>query len=528
MGFYLSPGVYSKEKDLSNVVTGIGTSSAGIVGYSTKGKTGAIQLITTASQFLAEYGNPVPGEYFHYSALAYLENGNQLYCLRIHNGALYGGVSVAKTGGTNYSFVAGRSAATYADDSNYPDALLYITGKDQGVWNNKTGIRITNLNITDYTFDIEVYYQDSDGVYQQVETWTVSRKEQTDGYGKQQYLETKINDYSAYIRVADNTDEADTVMPVAQAATLALASGSDGSAVSDSQYVTGWGLYTNPDDVDVRLLIGAGLTSVPGQSAMKTVVEARKDCFAIFDMPYVQLTSSTSMVTWRQSTQNFNSSYCGLYTAWVKIYDQWNDKIVEVPPSGYVASMMAYNDYVAEPWYAPAGFNRGTLNVLSLTNTFTQGDRDVLYPAQINALQTFKGKGIAIWGQKTLATKASALDRINVRRLLIVLEKTMAVSLLDYAFEPNNDITRYRITAMLTSYLDRLSARGAFQTETGDRGYRVVCDTTNNTPAVIDANELHVDVFVKPIKAAEFIQVQTIVTNTGASFDELIAKGVMF
>jgi len=104
----------------------------------------------------------------------------------------------------------------------------------------------------------------------------------------------------------------------------------------------------------------------------------------------------------------------------------------------------------------------------------------------------------------------------------------MAVSLLDYAFEPNNDITRYRITAMLTSYLDRLSARGAFQTETGDRGYRVVCDTTNNTPAVIDANELHVDIFVKPIKAAEFIQVQTIVTNTGASFSELIAKGVLF
>jgi phage tail sheath protein FI len=188
---------------------------------------------------------------------------------------------------------------------------------------------------------------------------------------------------------------------------------------------------------------------------------------------------------------------------------------------------MAYNDYVAQPWYAPAGFNRGSLNILEADFIFNQGDRDALYSAGINPVQTFKGRGTVIWGQKTLQIKASALDRLNVRRMLIVLEKSIAISLQDFAFEPNSVLTRFKVSAMVTSFLDTLSAQGAFQTEAGDRGYRVVCDTTNNTPDVIDRNELHVDVFVKPSRAAEFIQLQVIVTNTGVSFDELIAQGAL-
>ena len=133
-----------------------------------------------------------------------------------------------------------------------------------------------------------------------------------------------------------------------------------------------------------------------------------------------------------------------------------------------------------------------------------------------------------VWGQKMEKTIPSALDRVNVRRLLITLEKAMAVALRGFCFEPNTEVTRLRVSTMLEQYLDLLSARGAFQTELGDKGYRVVCDTTNNTPATIDANELHVDVFLKPVRAAEIIQLQAIITQTGASFEELIARGVMF
>jgi len=265
---------------------------------------------------------------------------------------------------------------------------------------------------------------------------------------------------------------------------------------------------------------------------MKTVAETRLDCFAILDMPYASTNSVTDMVTFRDTTQNFNSSYCGLYSPWPKVYDPYNDLLLRVPPSGYAAAQMAYNDYAENVWHAPAGFNTGLLDVLGVTKlddkAFTEGERVTLYQNQINPLQMFKGEGNVIWGQKTEQAKSSALSRINVRRLLIVIEKTLAASLRQFVFEPNNELTRFRIESLLDEYLDKLSSQGAFQLEGDDKGYHVVCDETNNTAQVIDDFALHVDVFIKPVRSAEFIQLQIIPTSTGASFEELVDRGVMF
>lgn len=527
MGIYVSAGVYVKEKDISEIIPNLSTTTGGIVGYSVKGDTTQLRLITNTQQFVKEYGEPVPGNYFHYSALAYLENGTKLYCKRVVNGALYGGVKIKDEGSgqSNAAISAGAVTPDFVTVSG-EDNLFYVYGVNPGVWNNNIGIRITSIDNTEYTFNIEVYFTDSDGVTSKVETWTVSRQTKVDGYGKQLYLEDRINGFSDYIRVADDITQGSTVMPKAQATTLAFGQGSDGSAATDANYVNGWDAFANPDDVDVRVLINAGQTGITVQQKMKTIVEDRKDCIALLDMPYAQLTSVASMVTWRETTQNFNSSYVALYSPWVKMYDPYNDKIIEVPPSGYVASQIAYNDYTSEVWYAPAGFNRGIMNVLGLTNVFTQGERDTLYEAGINPLQTFRGEGNVIWGQKTEQVKASALDRVNVRRLLITIEKAVSVSLRYFVFEPNSLVTRFRVVATIESYMDQLYAKGAFQSELGDKGYLVVCDETNNPPAVIDANELHVDIFIKPSRAAEFIQLQTIITTTGASFTELVARGV--
>lgn len=527
MGFYVSPGVYVREKDLSEIIPNLSTSTAAIVGYSRKGSITAIQLMTNSQQFIQEYGTPTPGEYLHYSALAYLEKGNKLYCLRVANGAKYGGVKIMQVAlGPNQSLVVGLSTPAFQTVSS-ETILFYVFAKDPGVWNNDLGIQVINSDDTEKTFDIVIYQKDADGNYQIVESWTVSRQHKLDGFGRQLYLEDRINGFSSYIVVADSA-LTNTLMPTEQATTLAVGGGTDGSAITDTHVTNGWDLFANPDDVDIRILVNSGYATTAVQQKMKTIAESRKDCIAILDMPYEQLTSVTSMSNWRRSTQNFNTSYVALYTGWVKVYDQYNDKVIEVPPSGYIAAQMAYNDYVAEPWYAPAGFNRGILNVIGATNVFTQGERDTLYESQINPIQVFRGEGIVIWGQKTEQVKASALDRINVRRLLIVLEKAISASLRYFAFEPNSEITRFRVTATIESYLDLLSARSAFQTELGDKGFKVLCNTTNNTPAIIDRNELHVDIFIKPSRAAEYIQLQAIITQTGASFDELIAKGVMF
>jgi len=537
---FLSPGVYVKEKDISDIVPTVASASAALVGYSAKGSTTDIVQVTNDQQFIDEFGKPDPasGHYFHYAALAYLARGNTLYCLRVVNGALYGGVNImaSTSSRSNAALSAGKSIAVFGVDTGYSaDVLFQIIGADPGVWNNRIGVKIENIKdgtetvVTDqYTFEIVVYYQDDDGNYSEVERWKVSRKDKVDGFGKDLYLEDKVNGVSRYIVVLDNTDIADTVLPKTQATRLDLESGSVGSAPSDANFIAGWDEFTNPADIDIRILINGGEIGSAVQLKMKTVAEARADCIAVFDMPWASVQNVTDMVTFRSTTQNFNSSYCALYGPWVQIYDSYSDKLIYVPPSGHVAAQMAYNDYVANPWSAAAGFNRGQLDVIAPNYIFTEGERDTLYSNQINPIQLFRGEGTVIWGNKTLQKKSSALSSVNVRRLLIVIQKAMAISLRSFLYEPNDETTRFRVKALLDEYLDKLSTQGAFQREGGDEGFHVVCDTTNNTPAIIDDNQLNVDVFIKPIRAAEYIQLQSIITTTGASFQELIARGVMF
>lgn len=526
MGNYYSPGVYSKENDLSEIVPNFSTSTGAVVGYSVRGPVGERTLITNTKQFIDTYGIPTPGNFFHYSALAFLENGNKLYCTRVVNGALFGGMKVIQAGGvgTSGALTTGVVENDFATVEG-EDILFYIFGKNPGTWNNGTSIKISNIDNTAKTFSIEVYTKDADGNQQLAETvWNVSRQYQVDGNGKQLYIEDVINTQSAYITVA-NSSLADSLMPAAISTAITLGGGSNGAAITDANIMTAWDIYANPEEVNVAILINAGYSTVAVQNKMKTICETRKDCVAINDFPYSEIGSVTSMITWRNSTQNLSSSYIGLYGPWVKIYDQYNAKNIEVPPSGYVASMFAFNDYAGEAWTAPAGFNRGRLNVRGLTKVFTQGERDELYAAGINPLQTFSGDGSVIYGQKTQQKKASALDRMNVRRLLIVIEKSVSAALRYFLFESNSEITRFRVTATTEEFMNILAARGAFQTEGGDKGFRVVCDTTNNTPATIDRNELHCTIYVKPIRAAEFIELQVTITKTGVTFNELIARG---
>ena len=561
MGIYVSPGVYSNEVNLSQIIPTLSTTTAAIAFASNQGDCTQILQMSNTQQFIAQYGTPVLGNPGHYAALAFLANGNQLWCYRVMNGATYGGVNIvtSSAGNASAAIPSGYAASTTA----YPQ-FVYTSGlntcfqiyaKDPGAWNNNIAVAITNVgqgsngpsgNPANYTFSI-VVYELVNGAYQTVETWdNCSRQTQLDGFGHQEYIVTKINGYSNYIYVCDSA-LASSVMPKATPLSgglpipLAMANGSNGSPVTDAQLGgaigsgIGWDRFSSPEAVDVRLLIGAGAggplgpggtSTVATQSIIKGIAEYRKDCIAILDVPQAYTTNSTTVVNWRNVTQNFNSSYCALYAPWVQIYDSYNSSLVWLPPSGFVASQIAYNDFVSNVWYAPAGLNRGILSsVLGVSPVWVQGDRDLLYSNNVNPIQTFTGSGNVIWGQKTQQTQPSAIDRVNVRRLLITIEKAISIGLRSFVFEPNSNDTRFRIVAMCESYLDQLSGAGAFQTELGDKGYDVVCDTTNNTPAVIDNNQLNVDIYVKPSRAAEFIQLQVVITPTGATFNELIANG---
>jgi hypothetical protein len=212
-----------------------------------------------------------------------------------------------------------------------------------------------------------------------------------------------------------------------------------------------------------------------------------------------------------------NTNYAAIYGNWVKSYDGFSDKFVWLPTSGYAAAAYARTDANAQPWIAPAGFTRGVLNnVVDLAINPNQKQRDFLYTISINPVVSFTGEGYVLFGQKTLQNKPSAFDRINVRRLFLALERATNEALKYYVFEPNTEFTRTRLRNTIVPIFEL-----AKNTE-GLYDYLVVCDERNNTPDVVDRNELAVDVYIKPAKAAEFILVNFIATRTGQNFQELI------
>jgi len=204
-----------------------------------------------------------------------------------------------------------------------------------------------------------------------------------------------------------------------------------------------------------------------------------------------------------------------MYYPWVKILDATVNKFVWVPPSVVVPGVIAFNDKVAFPWFAPAGLNRGSLNTVADVYTrLTHSERDELYEGKVNPIAVFPNTGVCVWGQKTLQTKPSALDRINVRRLLIKLKKFIASSTKYLVFENNTTATRNRFLNTVNPYLETV------QSQQGLYAFKVVMDESNNTPDVVDRNQMKGEIFLQPAKAAEFIIVDFNIMRTGASFEE--------
>ena len=257
----------------------------------------------------------------------------------------------------------------------------------------------------------------------------------------------------------------------------------------------------------------------------------RRDCMTIIDPPrhiFVNGNTKVVSVVGNNFTQNIytpltntfgavNTSYGAAYGNWVQVYDSNSGKNAWVPFSGYAAAIYARTDKVAQPWIAPAGLNRGTFsNVIDIAFNPNQKQRDALYTMSINPVVFFKGDGYTVWGQKTLQALPSAFDRVNVRRLFLTLERVTNNALRYFVFEPNTEFTRTRLVNTLTPVFEL-----AKNTE-GVYAYKILCDESNNTPDVIDQNELAVSIYLQPVRAGEFILVNFVATRTGQNFQELI------
>ena len=269
---------------------------------------------------------------------------------------------------------------------------------------------------------------------------------------------------------------------------------------------------SNPDEFDINMVVTPGIINRLHSSVTtyaKDMCEDRQDCFYVMDGGGY----SDSISTVVNSLSSFDSNYVATYHPWVKILDTDKNKPTWVPPSVVLPGVIAFNDSVAAEWYAPAGLNRGGLsNVIEVKTRLTHEERDTLYTNRINPIATFPGQGATVFGQKTLQAKPSALDRINVRRLMIAVKKYIASSTRYLVFENNTAATRNRFLSIVNPYLESIQQRN------GLYAFKVVMDDTNNTPDVIDRNIMVGEIWLQPAKTAEFIIVDFNILPTGAAF----------
>ncbi len=303
---------------------------------------------------------------------------------------------------------------------------------------------------------------------------------------------------------------------------VVLSGGVDSLVASDGEIEAGWDVYADVERFDVSLLPLGAVKPTVAASIIQNVVERRKDCVA-FVSPTTSgggvIQGSTILqdtLDYRKIDLNVNSSYAVCDDGWKYQYDRYNDVFRWVPLNGDVAGLCAGTDDTNDPWWSPAGLNRGLVkNVTKLSFNPNNDQRDELYKAGINPIVSFPGQGVVLYGDKTLLSRPSAFDRINVRRLFIVLEKAIATAAKYQLFEFNDSFTRSQFVSMVEPFLrDVKGRRGIYD-------FRVVCNETNNTGEVIDRNEFVADIYVKPARSINFITLNFVAVRTGISFDEI-------
>ena len=289
---------------------------------------------------------------------------------------------------------------------------------------------------------------------------------------------------------------------------------STSTSTGTKAYNKAFNLLSNTDYYDINMLLTPGILQSK-HSAVTTLarnlVTSRQDTFYVMDSN--ALTDSISTVV--NDVTTLDNNYTATYWPWVRIVNPSKNVPLWVPPSVVVPGALSFNDTVAAPWYAPAGLNRGGLTSVSDTyQTLSQADRNTLYDARINPIANFPNDGVVIWGQKTLQARPSALDRVNVRRLLITVKKFIASATRYLVFEQNTSQTRDRFLSIVNPYLEQVRA------QQGLSAFRVVMDSTNNTPDLIDRNILYGQIFLQPTRTAEFIILDFNIQPTGAAFPE--------
>ena len=572
MAFQLSPGVNVSEIDLTTIVPAVGTTEGAFAGDFVWGPANKIVPISNEVELANTFGKPDSNTFTSFfTAANFLAYAQSLRVVR----ALSNTTSNNATSGASPVFIANRDvyenqyfqvpnanalgmfAARYAGSlGNSLNVSVFAGNSSINTWNSSAWAYYDQFNTVPGTStyaagvngandEMHIVVLDEKGKFTGVANTVLEKfsyvSKAVDAVtddGSSNYYVNVLNERSNYIYSLNHAQNVLTQVvetttwgsaasntnfsQVNPTYTVSLANGATANIATSATLVTAYGLFVNPEEVDVSLILTGAANASVVQYCIDNIATVRKDCI-VFCSPTKANTvfnsdPTTATIAWKNYIGR-SSSYAVMDSTWKYQFDKYNNIYRWVPMNGDVAGLVVRTDFERDAWFSPAGFNRGQIkNVVKLGWNPTKANRDDLYKNGINPVVTFPGEGTVLFGDKTLLAKPSAFDRINVRRLFIVLEKAISRAARYSLFEFNDEFTRSQFVSLIEPFLrDVQGRRGIFD-------FRVVCDSTNNTPEVIDRNEFVGDIYIKPARSINFIQLNFVAVRTGVAFEEIVGK----
>ena len=573
MAFQLSPGINVSEIDLSTTVPAVGTTEGAFVGNFVWGPANKIVNVSNEIELVRLFGNPDSNTFVSFfTAANFLSYAQNLRLVRAANtsnvlNATSAGqaISIANRDVYEASYLAVPNSNTYGMfAARYPGQLgnslkvsLYAgnsatacTAWSSDIWTYYDQF-VSRPTTSVYTAanggandEMHIIVIDENGKFTGVANTVLEKFDfvskasdaKTDD-GSSNYYVNVINDMSQYIYIMNHAQAAnlapDTITwgtPASNTAftqsnavyTASMTNGTFGMA-TQGDITLGYDNFVNPAEADISLVITGDHGIAIQQYVIDNICEARRDCVAFISPSKANTVNNlgsetTSIINYRNALGR-STSYAVMDSSWKYQFDKYNNVYRWIPMNGDIAGLCVRTDQTTDAWFSPAGISRGQIkNVIKLGWNPTQGNRDDLYNNGINPVVTFPGEGTILYGDKTLLATPSAFDRINVRRLFIVLEKAIAKASRASLFEFNDEFTRAQFISLVEPFLRTVKGRR------GIYDYRVVCDTTNNTPDIIDGNQFIGDIYIKPARSINFIQLNFVAVRTGVAFEEIVGK----
>jgi hypothetical protein len=574
MAYQLSPGVNWSEIDLTTIVPTASTTEGAFAGYFEWGPANMIWTLNNELDLVRWFGRPTSNsarsEHITswFTAANFLSYGDNLQLVRVvdtstANNATNGMVPVLIENKDEYELnhPVGSANAVGMIAARYPGDIA--NGLRVSMWADQDSVRFNSWEYADFfngvtgtsksvmdkggsADEMHIIVVDRFGKFSGGQPNTVLERfsyvskasDAKNEDGSSNYYVDVIRDKSEFIYITNHAQSIGGTTPDpicnwgnnAQSIaftqgnssyTMELGNGSVG-VVSAGDWSSAFDLFNRIDEIDVSLVMTGNAPQAVKQHVINNVVGDRRDCVAFVSPEYDDAVDNAGQEATDiiQHRETFGStSYAVMDSGWKKQFDKYNDRFVWVPLNGDIAGLCARTDFDRDPWFSPAGLNRGIIkNVTKLSWNPAKAERDMLYKNAINPVVTFKGEGTVLYGDKTMLAKPSAFDRINVRRLFIVLEKTIAKAAKYSLFEFNDEFTRAQFVALVEPFLREVKGRrGIFD-------FKVVCDETNNTPEIIDSNQFIGDIYVKPARAINFIQLNFVAVRTGVAFSEIVGK----